>query len=131
MEGKKQKEPGLTIEGPGLHVEADSMAELQRIMNERKLESRAQVNALTMTSLAKGMKISEVVECLPALEAAFNAKAEMSEHFNGLCQSVAFVAGVSQKALKAYIAAKCTDKILSTKETAEQLQILFNEIGAS
>lgn len=83
-----------------------------------------------LSALSKGIKLSEIRDSMPQLEAACNAKIEVSETFADLCKLVALKTGVDASVLSTYITAVCKDTLNKKQQQVEQLQLLFDELGS-
>ena len=76
-----------------------------------------------------GMKLNEIREAIPELEAACNRKIEAGEDFANMVKLVALKAGLDASVLSTYITARCNDTLAKKEKQAEQLTILFDEIA--
>ncbi len=74
------------------------------------------------------MKLGEIRDSMPQLEAACNAKTEVAEAFADLCKLVALKAGVNPAVLATYITAMCNGTDKKKAAQAEQLALLFDEL---
>lgn len=80
-------------------------------------------------ALAKGIKLTEIREAMPQLEALCNRKIEIGDEFSDLCRLVAIKAGIEPSVLSIYINAVCRDTLQKTEAKAGQLSLLFEELG--
>lgn len=81
-----------------------------------------------MSAMAKGIKLSEIRDAIPQLEALCNHKIEAADEFSDLCRLVALKAGVNQSVLATYITAVCNDTLKKKEAQVEQLSLLFEEL---
>lgn len=86
------------------------------------------ITPAALSNVSAGIKLSEIREAIPQLEAAYNAKVEVAEAFGDLCKLVAQRAGISPSLLGMYIAAVCNDTIERKQAQMEQLSLLFEEL---
>jgi hypothetical protein len=67
---------------------------------------------------------------IPALSEAWTRKTDAAESYADAVKATAEECGIEPAALKAYINAKMRDKQAKHMRAAEQLSLLFEEIGA-
>jgi len=85
---------------------------------------------LAVKSLGCGMNLTELRRVLPELEAAFNRKAEASEDFSDVVKVASINTGIMTGVLSQFVAARCNDTVKKKSRSAEQLSLLFVEVGA-
>lgn len=83
----------------------------------------------TIKALGQGINLTLLRKSMSELEAACVVKNETSETFKNLVQVAALQAGVLPGVLSQYIQARVTDTVKKKSRSAEQLSLLFSEIG--
>jgi hypothetical protein len=87
------------------------------------------VTANQLSALTKGIKLGEIRQSMPQLEALCNHKIEATEEFSDLCRLVALKAGINPSVLATYITAVCNDTLKKKEMQTEQLTLLFEELS--
>lgn len=76
-----------------------------------------------------GIKLNEIRDSAPQLEAACNRKLEAAEDFANAIKLIALKAGIDATVLSTYITAVCNDTLKKKQNQAEQLSLLFDELA--
>lgn len=63
------------------------------------------------------------------LESLWRAKQEVGEQFKECVDAVAQKAGLQPNVVKAYVDARCKDKVQKAKRTLEQLALVFDMLS--
>ena len=87
------------------------------------------IDAAQVKALGMGINHPAISKALPELEAACNRKIEAQEDFKNVIQVCALQAGLLPGVLSQYVVARCTDSVKKKARSAEQLCLLFSEIG--
>lgn len=86
------------------------------------------VSSNQLKAVSSGIKLNEIRDAIPQLEALCNHKIEAAEGFSDLCRLVALKAGVNPSVLATYITAVCNDTLRKKEAQVEQLTLLFEEL---
>ena len=82
-----------------------------------------------VSALGKGINLTALRQSLPELEAACNHKLEAAEDYKNAVTVCALTSGIMPAVLSQYIVARVTDTVAKKARSAEQLNLLFDEIG--
>lgn len=82
-----------------------------------------------LAAAAKGIRLPEVRAALPNLEALCHHKIAAADAFSDACKAAGEKANLSPSVISAYVTAIVRDKLEDKREKAEQLALLFEEIG--
>jgi len=82
-----------------------------------------------LRAASMAIKLGEIAEAYSELEALCYRKIDATEAFSNACKAVAFRSGVDAAVLSAYVTARTTDTLRKKQRKAEQLTLLFEELG--
>lgn len=75
------------------------------------------------------VKIDEIKKSIDALEQQYQLAREAAADYKDLIDAVSAKAGVGKKPLRAFVKARVDDKVKEAHAGAEQLSLLFENIG--
>lgn len=78
-----------------------------------------QENAIQLEALSVSMGL---------LESLYRAKKETGEQFAEAVEAVSAKAGLEPAVIRAYVAARCSDKVQKAKRAADQLSFVFETL---
>lgn len=81
------------------------------------------------TAVAKGIKLGEIRDSLEELEHLCERKQAAAEQFSDAVKLVALKSAIDATVLSTYVTAKVNDTLKKKQNQAEQLGLLFDEIG--
>lgn len=83
-----------------------------------------------MTEAAdKAVNLNEIERSLEGLEGLYRRKKTAAEDFNEAVKAVAEKANIDKAALTAFVGARVGEKFQDVKKKAEQMDLLFTEVG--
>ena len=83
-----------------------------------------------LAGLSKGIRLDAITSSkLENLRALCQAKIDANESFTDACKAVAESANIHPSALATYVTALVEDTLEKQHEKAEQLSLLFDELG--
>ena len=71
-------------------------------------------------------KLEALSVAIGELESLWRAKKETSDQFNEACEATALKAGIETSVVKAYITARCSDKLEASELKAQQMALVFD-----
>ena len=82
-----------------------------------------------LSAAARGMKLSEIRVATDELERLCTRKIDAAEDFSNAVKLAALKSNIDASVLSTYITAKVNDTLKKKQNQAEQLSILFDELG--